>query len=167
MVACKNCQKETKNPNYCSRSCATIQNNKKFPKRKIKRRCIVCGELVSNYRKSRCDKHTEEYKLQTRDSFKFISIDEYISRPSIKDKHPSWKYAHIRTLARSWFKHLLKEPCKICGYNKHVELAHIKPINKFSGTALMGEVNHPSNIMQLCRNCHWECDHGLSEFPTL
>jgi hypothetical protein len=27
-------------------------------------------------------------------------------------------------------------------------------------SATLGEVNHPSNVIPLCRNHHWELDHG-------
>jgi hypothetical protein len=35
-MLCKNCDKETSNEKFCSRSCAACFNNKKFPKRQKK-----------------------------------------------------------------------------------------------------------------------------------
>ena len=49
----------------------------------------------------------------------------------------------------------------MCGYDKHVECCHIKAVSDFPDTALLGEVNAPGNLVLLCRNCHWELDHGL------
>lgn len=160
MIQCTHCQKDTENPKFCSRRCSAIVTNKQHPKKKTKKKCLVCQAPVSNWRKTRCDLHTEEYKLFLKKSYKNYTIEQYINRPSIKNKHPSWKYSHIRNFARSWNKELQKQPCKNCGYKLHSQLAHIKAINKFPITTTLGEVNHHSNLLPLCPNCHWEFDHN-------
>ena len=43
---CVNCDKETNNPRYCSRSCAAIANNKKYPKRLKEGECKKCGKVI-------------------------------------------------------------------------------------------------------------------------
>lgn len=78
---------------------------------------------------------------------------------SVKDKHPSWINSHVRQFARYWLNHLRLEPCRHCGYDKHVELAHIKPISEYSIDATLGEINSEENIIPLCPNCHWEFDN--------
>ena len=88
-----------------------------------------------------------------------MTIGEYRDRPSVRDKHPSWSNTHIRSFARSWFRYKTKLPCAHCGYDKHVELAHIKDIASFPDDALLSEVNSEDNIIQLCPNCHWEFDN--------
>ena len=50
-------------------------------------------------------------------------------------------------------------PCAKCGYDKHVELAHIKPISKFGDESKLSDVNSENNVIQLCPNCHWEFDN--------
>jgi len=51
--------------------------------------------------------------------------------------------------------------CAVCGYKDHVEIAHMNAISDFSGDALIEEeINHISNLAALCRNHHWEYDHG-------
>lgn len=157
---CPTCSKETFNPRFCSRSCAAITTNKEVPKKRTKKRCNVCGDHVIDHRYSKCLIHWNEYKLNKADSYKNRTLKEYFDRDSLKDLHPSSKSAHIRGLAGTWFKHLKKEPCANCGYSKHVELCHIKGIKEFDETALVGEVNSPDNIIQLCPNCHWELDKG-------
>lgn len=153
---CPNCGKETKNPKFCSKTCAAQINNKLFPKRKTNRKCIVCGDVVKSYKRSRCEKHWEDYKAN-----KFIhrTIGEYRNLNSVRGRHASWVHAHVRQFARSWNKDLLKNPCAHCGYTKHVELCHIKPLSSFKDTALLGEVNGKDNVIQLCPNCHWEFDN--------
>lgn len=156
---CLNCSKETNNPKYCSRSCSATVTGRTHPKRKSKRTCSQCNKIVKSYRHTRCEEHWNEYK-----ETKYLNktLEEYYTLGSVKYKHPSWKAAHIRALNRKWNKELLKLPCSKCGYNKHVELCHIKAISSFSIQTKLLEVNAKENIIQLCRNCHWEMDH-----PTL
>jgi|APGre2960657373_1045057.scaffolds.fasta_scaffold21147_2 5-methylcytosine-specific restriction endonuclease McrA len=70
------------------------------------------------------------------------------------------KYAYIRWHAKNKFKNVFTE-CKICGYDKHVELCHIKSIKSFPDDALLEDMNSEKNIVPLCPNCHWEFDHGI------
>lgn len=145
---------------FCSRSCAAKTNNTKFKKRKLDRKCLLCDEVVKSYRHNRCEKHHQEYK---ENKHRDITVGEYRNKPSVVGKHPSWVNSHVRNFSRSWNKELLKLPCAKCGYEKHVELAHIKAISKFSDDTQLSEINSPSNIIQLCPNCHWEFDNGYRE----
>ena len=49
----------------------------------------------------------------------------------------------------------------ICGYDKHYEIAHIKPVSDFEDDALITEINSIDNLIALCPNHHWEFDNGL------
>ena len=158
-VDCLNCGNKTKNPKFCGKSCSASYNNRITPKRKLKKLCSKSGclSIVRNYRSLLCEPHYGEYK----DSYRFTEVGEYRNKLSVKDKHPSWANAHIRGFARSWLKHLTVLPCKNCGYSKHVELCHIKPVSSYPDTATLSEINDESNVIQLCRNCHWEFDNNL------
>lgn len=164
---CINCGKETKNPKFCSKSCSASINNVLTPKRATKRKCIICEEKVMSYRHSRCKIHHQEYINNKTEIIQNYTLEHYWSKKSLQNLHISSKNAHIRILCRSTYKDLVKLPCANCGYNKHVELCHIKPVRDFLPTATIAEVNARSNIIQLCRNCHWEFDKGLLtlEFP--
>ena len=157
---CLLCKQKTKNPKFCSRSCSAKLTNVMYPRRKTKRRCVVCQKPVSSYKKARCDPHTLEYKEQ---KLAYINrtLGEYQDRLCVKGKHPSWLNVHIRRFARSWNKDLLKLPCSNCNYDKHVEICHIKPIRSFTKSATIGEVNNRKNLIQLCPNCHWEFDSKI------
>lgn len=157
-MQCVNCGKETTNPKFCSRSCSATYTNKLNPKRKLERICCVegCQELTVNCRTSRCAPHWTEYK---ENKFQNRTIGQYRQMQSVKGKHPSWIHAHIRGFARSWLKHLTKEPCRKCGYSKHVELAHVKAVSDFEDSALLSVVNSEKNVIPLCPNCHWEFDN--------
>jgi hypothetical protein len=162
MNTCKECGSETSNPKFCSRSCAATFNNRKYPKKKLDRVCEKegCDDVVFSWRSTLCKKHHDEYKSWRGESLKKKTIGEFRNRKSVNGKHPSWKHAGVRTLNRSWNKHLIELPCKRCGYKLHVELCHIRPVSEFPDNALMGEVNGEENNVQLCRNCHWELDNG-------
>lgn len=164
---CLNCNKETTNPQYCSRSCAAIVTNKLYPKKKCKRICSKCTNFVKSYKHTLCDFHNKEY-LETRyDYTQELTLQDYWNRDCLKNLHASSKNSHIRGLAQRTHKHLKCLPCANCGYNKHVELCHIKPIRDFLPTDKIKDVNSPTNIIQLCPNCHWEFDNNLLilDFP--
>lgn len=163
---CLTCGLETSNPKYCSKSCAA-KNNNKIPKRNLMRKCSRCDNIIRNYKSLLCEEHFQEDQKNKRVNIEKLSLSEYTERLALKDQHPSSKFAHIRGFARSWFKSKSKLPCYVCGYDKHVELAHIKPISSFLPTDLVGDINSEDNIVQLCPNCHWEFDAGLItlDFP--
>lgn len=157
MNNCLNCNKETKNPKYCCRSCSATITGKLFPKRKSKKKCIKCDSFVKHYQTKYCNEHIKTYSKSN--DPKNTTIGEYKNRISVKNKHPSWINSHIRGFARTWLKHLTKLPCAKCGYDKHVELAHIKSVSSYSDNTLLSIVNSEDNVIQLCPNCHWEFDN--------
>ena len=54
-------------------------------------------------------------------------------------------------------KHI--KSCEQCGYDKHVEVCHIKPIQSFPSQTAIDIINDISNLIVLCPNCHWEFDN--------
>lgn len=156
--SCVGCGNTTTNPKFCSQSCAASYNNTKRPS-KIKRKCNHCDNLVRYTGSQLCLKHSEELNQFKYEGRRKLTLKEYWNKKSLENLHRSSKNVHVRALARNQHKALLKLPCHQCGYSKHVELCHIKPISQFSEDALIEEVNAISNVVQLCRNCHWELDH--------
>ena len=76
----------------------------------------------------------------------------------------NWQSARtaIQKIARANYFNSNKNPkCHICGYDKHVEVAHIKAVSEFEDTATVNEINSVNNLVGLCPNHHWEYDHGL------
>jgi len=119
--------------------------------------CEVCEKRIG-YRQKYCDEH--------RIALKYNTLKDVRNSLAVKDKHPSWAAAYIRTNNRTVNKELLNLPCARCGYDKHVELCHIKPLAAFTEDALVTEINHRDNVIQLCRNCHWEMDHALDKIAA-
>ena len=167
MALCLSCSKETTNPKFCSRSCSAKYTGKHNPKRKTNKKCVKCEKNVKSYRHSHCEEHHIEYLQSLYSYTKELTLEDYWSRKSLQNLHSSSKNVHIRSLARSWFKHLLILPCKRCGYSKHVELCHIKPIKDFNSTSKIKDINSEENLIQLCPNCHWEFDRGLFSLDEL
>ena len=158
-VKCKNCNKKFKkkpseisrSPNhYCSRSCAATSNNKN-PNRNIKQKtksCKICGELIYSSRQ-KCPSCIE----------KFMPPDYTLKEAIYEQHHKSSAFALVRSRARTVAKQLGLNKCSICGYDKHVEIAHVKPISSFSLSTKLSTINSKNNILALCPNCHWEFDH--------
>jgi len=151
-MKCLNCKKETDNPKYCSRSCAAKVNNK-TPKRKRKTKCRDCSKLViSGYT------YCEDCISLGRHQRNSMWLADRTFGEEIKGKSGAGKYTNIRIHARKVVKNEKKE-CVKCGYDKHVEVCHIKPIKDFSFDSLISEINDMKNLMLLCPNCHWEFDN--------
>jgi hypothetical protein len=157
LVTCLHCQKEfDKQPNaikrspnhYCSRSCAAKETNK-IPKRKKTKKCSQCDTLILANR-NRCSKCYANR----------IKADERTLGEMVYEKHhKSSAYALVRSQARTVAKQQGWKSCCKCGYDKHIEIAHIKPISDYSPDTKINVINDPKNLMPLCPNCHWEFDH--------
>ncbi len=84
---------------------------------------------------------------------------------TLGDIHRAAKYqvsAHLRTIARyNYDKANLPRVCANCGYDKHVEICHVKAINSFPAETPVAVINDVANLVALCPNCHWEFDHSL------
>ena len=154
MVKCLFCGEETSNPKFCGRSCAASYNNKKVPKRKPEHKCIDCGKPITANR-VRCMEH---YLIWSKNR----EVKDMTLKEAIYEKHhKSSAFALIRTRARAEGKKLGFNKCCKCGYDKHIEVTHIKPISSFSEEVMISVINSKENIMPLCPNCHWENDHNL------
>jgi hypothetical protein len=165
IVVCANCNKECvksssqirkakHGKNYCSSSCAAISNNKittEFKKKKTKI-CKNCPNLVfSNY--SYCQ---ECWKiLGSIDNLTLFHVSGEICMDATR-------YSPIRARCRRVYEKSERPKCCLnCGYDKHYEVCHIKPISEFPLESLISEINSRENTVALCPNCHWEFDHGF------
>ena len=156
-MKCPECDREHNNPRFCSRSCSAKFNNKKgqTPKRKPEGFCVDCG-IPNTKSRARC--RPCHFKWQTERTLSdSVTLEEAVLR--YKHLHKSSSYALIRTRARKVVSREGRgQECEWCGYDKHTEVAHRKAISEFEGTALLKEINDPSNLLCLCPNCHWEHD---------
>ena len=153
MTTCLNCKKETTNPKFCTRSCAASYNNKFFIKRTKKWRCIICNAPVKEQRMycPECQVKGKDHKLST------IIYQKH---------HRSSMFALVRGRAKTIVSSL-PQICSKCGYSKHVEVCHIKPISSFPEDTRLSIINDPSNLILLCPNCHWEFDNDQKQKELL
>ncbi len=133
-------------PKFCSRSCSSKQNglNKKGT---LSKKCEVCNTLIDSRRKY-CD---ECFKREKRVDIINTTIGEYLK---------TYKARNISSQAKAVTKNR-EQICSHCGYDKFVEVCHIKAVSSFPPFSTLAEVNAPDNLILLCPNCHWEFDHGM------
>lgn len=159
---CVNCNNETKNPKFCSRSCSASFTNRSKPKRKATEKfCLRCEKSLGfiPYTVSGsgiCDdcKITKprnvDWDLETKASLRGMGNSNYGGR-----------FPYIRVLSRKNYINSGKDmKCKICEYDLHVDVCHIKDVQDFPDDALIREINHIDNLVALCKNHHWEFDNG-------
>lgn len=125
------------------------------------------GRISSNVQKNilkRVQKLEKSFDL----AGNFITTPKELIKDQTKDKifelSKNWQAGRtaIRKNACKVFKESGKEyKCLECGYDKHVEIAHIKAVSEFDGDCYMEEINHIDNLMALCPNHHWEYDNGI------
>ena len=75
-------------------------------------------------------------------------------------------YQSYRSSVRQWAERIYKKEnpegkCAVCGYDKHIEVAHIKAVSDFDNNATLAEINDIHNLIGLCPNHHWEFDNGI------
>ena len=86
------------------------------------------------------------------------------TKKEIFEERKNWQSARtaIRKVANIIFnEHNIPKKCIICGYDKHIEIAHIKAVSEFSDDTLISEINDINNLAPLCPNHHWEFDNGI------
>lgn len=151
MSSCIYCKSFTKNPKFCSRSCSAAFNNKKYVKRKPEGKCKSCLNPIKSSRTYCKSCFSEKSKIK----------DMTLNEAMYERGHRASAFALVRTRARSTEKFKNSIKCQNCGYDKHIEACHIKPISSYPVTTLLSQINSEDNIIALCRNCHWEYDHGI------
>lgn len=117
--------------------------------------------LSSNVRKLICERCTKLGMV-----LNFHKPSPIISRTkgSLFSDYKNWQSARsiIRRYAQNAYLESGNElKCAVCGYDKHVEIAHIKAVSEFSDDTTIKEINSIDNLIALCPNHHWEYDNGV------
>lgn len=151
---------------FCSCSCAASYNNFKVPKRKARMSgpCKLCGAEVPYtkykkgwYRRPYCDTCLKVKRTRG------AEVGEQ-TKQELFSRRKSWQSARAaiqKHAAAIFFDSNQKKACAICGYDKHVEVAHIHPVSEFPAETKVKQINRIENLVGLCPNHHWEHDHGL------
>jgi len=129
--------------NFCSMSCSGIYNNRIRNLNKPKKiKSIVKKELI-NSKTFFAANYSKEYL--------FSSSKNWQSARTTIRKHAALVFKESK----------VEKKCFFCGYDKTIEIAHIKSVSSFTKDSLIRDINSPNNIIALCPNHHWEFDHGL------
>ena len=153
-IACINCEKQTNNPKFCSKSCSSTYNNRIRKRKRKSFTCSYCGSVFTKRRKF-CDDCSSQL-IKTNKGYLPVS---QATKADFLTKDTQ-RYRRIRDHARkiALAAGLLDE-CSICGYKKHVECSHSFSIASFSNSTLISVINHVDNLDGLCRNHHWEFEN--------
>lgn len=141
---------------FCSQSCAATYNNR-LRRNPANFTCVNCGGPKRG-RSKYCTDYRSEYVSTPRTRRLYLNgmtLAELRALYSISQYH-----AKIRGDSRASYKSTGKPySCLICDYTKHVDICHVRDIKDFSPDAKLSEVNHPDNLVPLCKNHHWEFDN--------
>jgi hypothetical protein len=149
MTACQACRQQTRNPMFCSRSCA-IRVHNRDRKRALAGRCVVCAASIPERRKY-CSAHSP-----TRPIDRNRPIETFVNNARTRSR-----LNRLRTDAGRVFHAAHPYRCQNCGYDKFIEVCHKRSLTSFPLDTPISVVNSLDNLVGLCPNCHWEFDHGL------
>lgn len=133
--------KKRKLCNDCLKSSRWGNKNKK------KNTCPTCGKIIGRS-SSTCINH------------RVVASSNIGNRTKgeLFASRKTWQSARS-TIRRDAEKRFSPKKCAICGYDKHVEICHIKSVSSFSDDTPISEINSLGNLIGLCPNCHWEFDN--------
>jgi hypothetical protein len=168
LVYCLNCNKQFYKSNsqlkehprsYCSRKCSAVvnasKNTKSYLRKLPDKLCVVCDAKIS--RKSTHCKTCASVASRIDLSAITVADVRKKSKNNVYEMH-----ARIRNYAKAVYRqNNSPKLCAHCGYDKHYEVCHIKPVASFLETDLMSDINSLDNLIALCPNHHWEFDNGL------
>lgn len=164
MKACKKnclfCLKEFEGDyrkKFCNHTCAGFFNSKKIYSRTYD--CEKCNKSFLLKRKAVggfCPKKfCEPCSLEV--------LFENQTKGSLYGRRKNWQSANstLRKHSRRVYTTSGQpQKCKICGYDKHIEISHIKSVKDYPDDAKVLEINSINNLVGLCPNHHWEFDNG-------
>lgn len=142
MNICLNCNTETKNAKYCSRSCAATVNGSRFPKIKKKppTSCRGCG--VDTHNNAFCSNKCQQRHRSATKVGRFVEENSMAASSGL-----------LSRVARAWLIDQANSQCTQCGWDA---------INPVTGKSPL-EVDHVNgdpydnrleNLRVLCPNCH-------------
>ncbi len=111
--------------------------------------CIHCKKIISA--KSNLERHLTVCRI------KIENIKQQLKEKNKLCK--KYKLESIRSHARITYKKYTKVMnCVHCNHSGSTEVCHIKAISEFDKLSSREEINHISNLVGLCPNCHVDLD---------
>lgn len=121
----------------------------------------------ANGRKSKIINRCKELGLNYN---KFIFSLCVLTKQELYSRRSSWQSyrSTVRKYAVEMYKNSgLPMSCAICGYDKYVEIAHIKAVHTFDSIIPLSTISNIDNLIALCPNHHYEYDNGLIAKETI
>lgn len=146
-MKCLNCKTDTRNPKFCTMSCAATYNNRKFPRRKstkLKSKCLNCGSFVEYYPNQGMRKYCSR-QCCGQHKYKTISIPKILAGNRVTN-----------TAIRTYLIGTVGNKCSVCN----------QP-NSWNGRPLILQLDHIDgnrdnwtlgNLRLICPNCHTQTD---------
>jgi hypothetical protein len=155
-------EKYYSNPCFCKKCNGIINVKEKEKVSNVKKRkfcsssCSASFNNIGITRVKRKEENIKDKKFNIGDLTKGDLFKRYSSYQSAR----STICKHAR---RIYFRSSKDEKCFICGYDKKIDIAHIKSVSSFSMDSKISEINDINNLLALCPNHHGEYDEGLIE----
>ena len=108
------------------------------------------SDVVSNI-KSRCSKLGIEPIIEQPSPILFKTKGELLSS---RKNYQSYRSSIRKHAELTYFRSTNVKKCAICGYDKHIEIAHIKSVAEFDDSVTIAEINSVDNLIALCPNHH-------------
>jgi len=113
----------------------------------------ACQKCVNKEKNTLCKINRVKFGNQT--------LGEFLN---LHDGYTAQKIMPINRNSRILLKETNQdEKCANCGWNKHVQCAHKKPIMSFSKKTKIKIINSLNNLLWMCPNCHWLLDNNKLE----
>ncbi len=160
---------EIRRKKFCNRSCAAKYTNRNriplFLTQNKEGNCQNCGKSIiynkclsgkGYFPRRYCNTCCLIKRLRGRQMVQFATKGELL------EKSKNWQSARSMLRRHAQRNYLLSDKakvCQICGYDKYIEICHIKSVKFFSNDTPLSTINHLDNLIALCPNHHWEHDH--------
>lgn len=163
-----------KQKKFCNHSCSAAYTNRSPDRRKPPMlKCQRCGKEETSF-KTPDGRYTQRRfcvacsPIQATES-RGRMVLAGISKGALFAGRKNWQSArsfiarHAQEVLQSIGR--LKR-CALCPYDKHVDVCHRRPVADFPNEATIEQINHPDNLVYLCKVHHWEFDHGLTTLQS-
>lgn len=151
---------------FCSQNCANAYKEKPL-KELICKNCSnifyrkKCGKDRGLFCSMSCASRFNNPKKFKEPKFIEVKIPTTTLQDLKNNYNRSQYHAKIRGLSRlTYFRNNKVYECEYCGYDKHIDVCHIIDVKDFPLETLVVVVNDINNLIGLCKNHHWEFDHG-------
>jgi len=151
-----------KNPKYC-KECGKVIVVKEHEMCSEVRKKIYCNRScsVTHTNRNRERKKKEKEVKEKKPIFNYLK--GVTKKEFFDSKGVYYKFRAVIRKQAHYIYHLNngEKKCCVCGYDKHIEVCHIKSVSSFGDNDLITDINSINNLIGLCPNHHWEFDNGL------